>query len=128
MLKFIYTSQCVCVYCQESYIIKAAKLAQIANVLFSITSTSVSIKVNIRLNTLTFISLADFDTLNFTNYIKYTDLVFQCTFYNSPFCFVDDVFMSHLSTILTLFRTKKLSFFKPLICIFLSFFKSSYFI
>ena len=38
------------------------------------------IKVNIRLNTFTFISLADFDTLNFTNYIKYTDLVFQCTF------------------------------------------------
>jgi hypothetical protein len=47
----------VCVYCQELYIIKAAKLAQIADVLFSI---STSIEADTRLNTLIFILLARF--------------------------------------------------------------------
>lgn len=47
---FMYLNACVFT-CQESYIIKAAKLSQIADVLFSTVSTSISTKTNICLNT-----------------------------------------------------------------------------
>lgn len=112
--------QCVCIYCQELYIIKAAKLAQIADVLFSI---STSIETNIHLSTFTFVLLTHL-------FFKLHNLIFQyilSTNYFTNYFLVDDIFMCHLSFVenFDIILSLKLSFFKSSMCIFLSFFKGS---
>ena len=121
MLKFIYIPQCVCVYCQESYIIKAAKLAQIADVL-----SSISTETNIRLNTFTFVLLVRliFQVTQFNLMFQY---ILSANHFTNYFL-VDNIFMCHLSFVenFDIMLFQKLSFFKPSMCMFLSFFKGSY--
>lgn len=111
--------QCVRVYCQELYIIKAAKLAQIADILFSI---SISIEANTHLSTFIFVLLAHliFQVVHFNVSIYAFN-------YSTNYFLVDDIFMCHLSFVenFDIMLSQKLSFFKPSMCMFSSFFRGS---